>query len=429
MNSAPPPDIHATQPRDNETVRLNALLEYRLLDTPNEPQFDAITTLAAEIAGVPISVISLIDQDRQWFKSNYGLPGVTETARDVAFCAHAILQSEPLIVPDALNDPHFAKNPLVLQDPCIRFYAGIPLINVHGHGLGTLCVIDRVPRNLSDSQVSNLRHLAEIVLALFEARVDRDHRAASEAALQQSEQRLRTLNDAVPALISYIDRAQHYVFVNKAYEHWFGKPRDQIIGLSMEELLGPDSYARAKVPFERALAGETVTFENHAVGQDNRHVQASYVPDVGSQGVQGVFVLGSDISSHVEQQLRHQNAVLSAMSATLREDIEAERKRIARTLHDQLGQDLTAIRVHVSRISRRWGSEPALLEIAEQIQKILLDAGTSMRRTIADLRPLVLDDLGITVAAKALGFSGLAPVTLAVCAKSGCGATASAAAD
>ena len=106
MNSAPPPDIHATQPRDNETVRLNALLEYRLLDTPNEPQFDAITALAAEIAGVPISVISLIDQDRQWFKSNYGLPGVTETARDVAFCAHTILQSEPLIVPDALNDPH-----------------------------------------------------------------------------------------------------------------------------------------------------------------------------------------------------------------------------------------------------------------------------------------------------------------------------------
>ena len=131
---------------DYETDRVQALADYRLLDTLPDALFDGITAIAAQVAGVPISLISLVDRDRQWFKSNYGLPGVNETPRDVAFCSHAILQSQPFIVPDALNDSRFADNPLVSADPKIRFYAGIPLINRRGHGVGTLCVIDRVPR-------------------------------------------------------------------------------------------------------------------------------------------------------------------------------------------------------------------------------------------------------------------------------------------
>jgi PAS domain S-box-containing protein len=387
---------------DNEAARLNALIEYRLLDTPAEPIFDEVTALAAGITRAPISLISLVDKDRQWFKSSYGLPDVRETARDVAFCAHAILQSEPFIVDDALNDSRFADNPLVSQDPKIRFYAGIPLINRQGYGVGTLCVIDRVPRHLSNSQLEDLRRLADLALALFEARADRDRLQAGQDALEQSEQRLRTLTDASPALISYIDRTQHYVFVNRAYEHWFGRPRESIIGLTVEELLGAEAYARAKGPLEQALRGEAVTFENYALGKNKRHVQANFVPDRGEEGVRGVFVLSSDITPRVEEELRRQNGALRAMGAMLREDIEVERKRIAYALHDQMGQDLTALHVHMSRILRRWSEDKALVDIAQQMQKILEDAGTSIRRIIADLRPLALDDLGIAVAAKAL---------------------------
>lgn len=386
----------------NETARLNALTAYRLLDTTAEPIFDEVTALAAAITQAPISLISLVDKHRQWFKSSHGLPDVRETPRDVAFCAHAILQSEPFIVVDALNDVRFADNPLVSQEPKIRFYAGIPLISRQGYGLGTLCVIDRVPRDLSAGQLEHMHRLADLVLALFEARADRDRLKAGQDALEQSEQRLRTLTDASPALISYVDRTQRYLFVNQAYERWFGKPRASIIGLKVEELIGPEAYARAKGPFERALRGETVTFENYALGTHKRHAQASLVPDYGPEGVRGVFVLSSDITSRVDEELRRQNESLRAMSAVLREDIEADRKRIAYALHDQMGQDLTALRVHASRILRRYSEDETLLDIARQMQRILEDAGTAVRRIIADLRPLALDDLGIGVAAKAL---------------------------
>ena len=386
----------------NDTARLHSLGEYRLLDTPPETVFDGITAVAAQLAGVPISLISLVDQDRQWFKSSHGLPGVGQTPRDVAFCAHAILQAEPFIVADALNDSRFADNPLVSREPRIRFYAGMPLINRRGHGVGTLCVIDRVPRELSSGQIDSLRRLADVVLALFEARTDHDRLAAGQQALVQSEQRLRTLIDASPALISYIDRSERYLLVNQTYEHWFGKPREQVIGLTMRELLGDEAHQRAKEPFERALRGETVTFENYAIGKEKRHVQSSFVPDVGAGGVQGVFVLASDISSRVADELRRQNETLRAMSAKLRADIEAEQKRIAYALHDQMGQDLTVLRVHVSRILRRWSDDDALTGIVRQMGDILDNTGTSIRRIIADLRPLALDDFGVGVAAKIL---------------------------
>jgi len=163
---------------DNETERLAALKEYRILDTGTEQPYDDITTLAAHICQVPIATISLVDEARQWFKSGLGMPQL-QTPREMAFCAHAILQRQPLVVRDAKKDQRFADNTLVKGEPHIRFYAGFPLVTREGLALGTLCAIDRKPRELSAGQEEAMQALARQVMALLEFRRVSLHLAGS----------------------------------------------------------------------------------------------------------------------------------------------------------------------------------------------------------------------------------------------------------
>src|ERR1035438_2354725 len=153
----------------NEKKRLKVLWQYEVLDTVPEEVFDELTELAARICEAPIALISLVDENRQWFKSKVGVT-VSETSRDVSFCAYAIAQSDLFIVPDATQDKRFASNPLVTSEPKIRFYAGAPLITPDGHALGTLCVIDKVPRELRPEQQQALRILARHVVSQLELR-------------------------------------------------------------------------------------------------------------------------------------------------------------------------------------------------------------------------------------------------------------------
>lgn len=153
----------------NEASRLKTLLDYEILDTLPEDSYDDITLMASEICGTPMAAVSLIDQTRQWFKSKVGL-AVTQTDRDEAFCSHAILQPDITVVNNAQEDERFADNPLVTGDPWIRFYAGAPLFTPKGEALGTLCVIDKVQRTLTDTQINCLGALSRQVMAQMELR-------------------------------------------------------------------------------------------------------------------------------------------------------------------------------------------------------------------------------------------------------------------
>jgi hypothetical protein len=163
---------------EDEAERLAALREYRVLDTAAEAAYDDAVWLAAHICQTPISLVSLVDERRQWFKARVGLDA-TETPREVSFCGHAILSPEPFVVEDATADPRFFDNPLVTGAPHVRFYAGVPLTTAAGHGLGTLCVIDRTPRRLTAGQLDALAALARQVVRLLECRRTADRLAAA----------------------------------------------------------------------------------------------------------------------------------------------------------------------------------------------------------------------------------------------------------
>lgn len=162
---------------DNEAERLAALYALLILDTPREERFDRIVEFASSEFDVPIALISLVDSERQWFKSNLGLP-VCETGRDVSFCGHAIMRGDIMVIADAAADVRFADNPMVTGSPHIRFYAGAPLITPQGHALGTLCIIDTRPRQLDDIEMAILSTLRGLVMQELQSpKGDADERA------------------------------------------------------------------------------------------------------------------------------------------------------------------------------------------------------------------------------------------------------------
>jgi PAS domain S-box-containing protein len=216
----------------DESARLDALRRYDILDTAPEDAFDDLTCLAAKICDAPIALVSLIDPHRQWFKAKVGVT-VCETSRDIAFCAHTILQRSILEVPDALADPRFATNPLVTQDPFIRFYAGIPLVTPEGHALGTLCVIDRVPRQLTSDQRQALTILGRQVLNSLELRLRWTLLKRSEATQQQAEQIQARLHFALNHGFdgaAMLDREGRYTYINQAHATLYGYESAELIG-------------------------------------------------------------------------------------------------------------------------------------------------------------------------------------------------------
>ncbi|MGC3986550.1 MAG: diguanylate cyclase [Pseudorhodoferax sp.] len=309
---------------ENEEQRLQRLRELLVLDSEPEPLFDLLAHTAATSCGTAAGMVSLVDAERQWFKANYGLGECRETPREVAFCAHAILGDAVMQVPDARSDPRFVGNPLVTQDPSIRFYAAAPLALPGGERVGTLCVVDFEERRLTPEQSRMLEHLSRVaVQALLMRRALLDRalaiRGEYEQALARREEFLRLITDSLPVRIGYIDNQRRYQFVNRAQAERFDLPPGAVVGQNPRMLVqrAPDPAVIARV--DAALAGRSQRFEFDDAQDDGavRRIDCQLIPHHDAAGgVLGLFTTGVDITERAETEraLLRQTATLRSVA-------------------------------------------------------------------------------------------------------------------
>ncbi len=227
---------------ENELQRIEALTRYEILDTDPEAPFDELVQLAAQICQMPIALISLVDSHRQWFKAKVGTR-ICETSRDVAFSAHAILQPDIFEVPDTTLDDRFVHNPLVTGEPHIRFYAGTPLRNSDGYAIGTVCVIDRVPRLLTPDQRHSFAALSCQVVNLLDLRLRNRQLKRTPVSPTQPDSiptRCLFVFEHTPDGIAILDRAGRYIYMNRAHAALYGYDPAELIGKSWKELYASD---------------------------------------------------------------------------------------------------------------------------------------------------------------------------------------------
>ncbi len=255
----------------NEASRLAALRATGLLDTEAEIEFDEIVGLAAQICAVPVALISLVDEERQWVKARFGgSRGGTESPRETAFCAHAIADRAPLVVPDALLDARFADNPFVAGEPHIRAYAGVPLVDERGNALGTLCVVDRTPRDLTQEQLHALGALARQAMRLIHARSLAAEARETNARLAESEELFRTAFEAGPGGLVFLALDGRYERVNRAFCQLVGYSEQELLKLSTHDISLPEDRAPTEERFvrARALGDRSLTFQRRFQRKD-----------------------------------------------------------------------------------------------------------------------------------------------------------------
>lgn len=297
----------------DEVGRIEALRRYEILDTEVEREFEDLTLLASHICQTPIAMISLVDGDRQWFKSKVGI-AATETPRDISFCSHAILQDDVFVVPDAVTDVRFSDNPLVTADPKARFYAGAPLVNPDGFPLGTICVVDRVPRKMTEDQRDALRALSRQVVAQMELRRRLiKERRESEEALREKETSLKLIVEQMPAVLWSTDRDLRITSSTGAGLAGLRQRPKDVIGMTLNQYFqSPGVEFSPMIAHRRALMGESVTFEVEWKGRTfESHVEPLRNADDTIKGVIGIALDVTD-RKKTESELAGSNALLRA---------------------------------------------------------------------------------------------------------------------
>jgi PAS domain S-box-containing protein len=362
----------------NEQQRQAALDRLGILDTSSEERFDRITRLAQRFLGAPIVLVSLVDRDRQWFKSRQGLDA-SQTPRGISFCGHAILGEDLFLVPDALADPRFVDNPLVTGAPGIRFYAGVPLRAPEGERVGTLCAIDRVPRDLSGEQQEVLRDLA----ACVEGELGRTHLLGVAAQLTQAEARIRAIVENVVDGILTIDEAGSVQEMNPAAERIFGYPKDEVLGRNVNILM-PRPYA---AEHDAYLSRYRETGERRIIGigreVEGKRKDGSVFPvelSVGELTVAETRLFTGvvrDVSERKEAEARLQavttmrQAILdSASVAIISTDPDGIIRTFNRTAESWLGLDAEAL---IGRESPAVFHDPA--EVARRAESLTRELG------------------------------------------------------
>ncbi|RYZ22361.1 MAG: PAS domain S-box protein, partial [Sphingobacteriales bacterium] len=274
----------------NEPRRVKALHRYQILDTVPEKEFDRLTELASLICQVPISLVSLVDDHRQWFKSRVGLE-VQETSRDIAFCRYAILNSDLFEVEDATRDTRFKENPLVTSDPHIRFYAGYPLTDPDGYAIGTLCVLDQIPRQLTENQKQSLRLLGDAALELIVK-----HRQNQE--LKYLGNLFALSND----LICVAGTDGYFKKLNPAFHDVLGWDESYLLRTSFFELVHPDDLQDTLDEIAELASGKsTINFAHRFRCQNGTYRNLQWVatpePDTGY-----LFAIARDITDEKEKE-------------------------------------------------------------------------------------------------------------------------------
>lgn len=303
----------AQRPQQDKEKRLEVLRQYDILDSPPEAAFDDLASLAANLCNTPISFITLVDKDRQWVKSQVGLH-VCEVPREFSICANPIPHSDLFMVPDTSQDGRFADHPWVTGDPQIRFYAGAPLKTPEGHVLGTLCVLDRVPRVLNARQQEGLTTLSRQVLTQLDLR---HHRKLSrlKVEVRGGKNQLDFMTNAIPLPVAYVDVTLQYRFTNQAYGAFLGIPTGTLEGRCIQDVLGQAAYETVKPYIDKVLSGHPVSFEQELpCSQDNtRYVEATLTPDFeGSHAVKGFWIVVKDLTNGRGMEERFRLAVEAA---------------------------------------------------------------------------------------------------------------------